>query len=117
MPSGRIRVATVEQTVVDLIDLPDEAGNLSNVATILREIGPLDGEALARLARPRGRSLTRRVGWMVEHFGSCASLEPLRVASELDTEEPALLRVGARRRGRTDRRRRIRVNSEVQPDQ
>ncbi len=114
--TGRIRVATPELTVVDLLALPGAGGGLDNVATILREIGVLEGRALAEVARARGRSLVRRVGWMVERFGECADLQLLRWAAEPDRGEPVLLSPGAPRRGATDPRWGVRVNTDVEPD-
>jgi predicted transcriptional regulator of viral defense system len=114
--TGTIRLATPELTVVDMVALPGESGGYGNVATVLRELGALDGSSLAVLARPRGRGLTRRVGWLIEHFGHCDDLEPLREAAAPGEGEPTLLRAGAGRRGRTDRSWGIRVNTDVLAD-
>lgn len=116
VPTGVVRVASRELTVVDLIDLPGESGGISNVATVLREIGALRGDELARLAQPRGRSLVRRTGWIVERFGDCDDLEPLRRVAQLDRGDPVLLRPGAPRRGPADRRWGVRVNTKIEPD-
>jgi predicted transcriptional regulator of viral defense system len=114
--TGTMRVATPELTVIDMVALPGESGGYGNVATVLGELGGLDGSSLAALARPRGRGLTRRVSWLVEHFGHCDDLEPLREAAAPDEGEPTLLRAGAGRRGHTDRTWGIRVNTDVQSD-
>lgn len=115
-PTGRIRVATPELTVVDLVALPDAAGGLDNVATVLGEMGTLHGPALARSAEQRGRSVARRVGWMVSHYGRCDELDELRAAAAPDNGEPSVLRPGAPRRGTVDRHWGVRVNADVQPD-
>ena len=47
---------------------PRASGGISNVATILAEIGELDGSALATGGAPR-RALARRTGWLVERYG------------------------------------------------
>lgn len=116
VPTGTIRVATPELTVVDLVSLPRRAGGLGNVATVLREIGDLDCGALARLAIGRDRSIARRVGWMVENFGSCDDLEPLRDVAAPDQGEPVLLSAGGKKRGRADRTWGVRVNTQIEPD-
>jgi len=54
--TGYIRVSTREATVVDLVREPLASGSLNNVATILTEIGELDGSALATLAARHGRT-------------------------------------------------------------
>lgn len=115
-PTGTVRVATPELTVVDLVALPDEAGGLDNVATVLTELGALQGPELARLSEQRGRSVARRIGWLVERYGRCDDLDALRVAAAPDEGEPVVLRTGALRRGGVDRRWGIRVNADVRPD-
>lgn len=114
--TGYIRVSTREATVVDLIREPSASGSLNNVATILIEIGELDGSALATLAARHGRTLARRTGWMVEHYGSCEDLGPLRLAARLDLGEPATLGASGPRRGPTDPDWRVRMNTIVEPD-
>lgn len=114
--TGEIRVSSREATVVDLMRELRAGGGISNVATILTEIGELDGSALATLAARHGRTLARRTGWMVERYGSCQDLDPLRLAARLDLGGPALLSPAGPRRGRTDRSWGIRVNSPVEPD-
>src|SRR5712691_7414691 len=49
VPSGYAVVGTKETTVVDLVGKPRSSGGLSNVATILRELGELRGSDLARV--------------------------------------------------------------------
>lgn len=80
VPTGYAVLATKETTVVDLVSRPREAAGYGNVATILRELGPLQGSALARTASRRGRAAVRRVGWLVERFGQVDDLEALRQA-------------------------------------
>jgi predicted transcriptional regulator of viral defense system len=114
--TGQIRVSSREATVVDLMRELRASGGISNVATILTEIGELDGSALATLAARHSRTLARRTGWTVERYGSCKDLDPLRLAARLDLGGPALLSPAGPRRGRTDRSWGIRVNSPVEPD-
>jgi predicted transcriptional regulator of viral defense system len=102
--------------VVDLIREPRASGGLSNVATILAEIGELNGSSLATLAARHGRAPARRTGWMVERYGSCRDLGPLRLAARLDLGEPALLSPSGPRRGRADPAWGVRMNIAVEPD-
>jgi hypothetical protein len=69
---------------VTLVREPRASGGVSNAATSLTEIGELDGSALATLAARHGRALARRTGRMVDHYGSCQDLGPLRLAARLD---------------------------------
>ncbi len=114
--TGSVPVSTREATVVDLVREPSASGGISNVATILREIGELDGAVLAMLAARHGRALARRTGWLVEHYGTCQDLGPLRLVAILDLGEPALLSPSGPRRGPTDSAWRVRVNAVVEPD-
>ena len=114
--TGSIPVSSREATVVDLVRLPRAGGGIDNVATILAEIGELDGSTLATLAARYGRAATRRTGWMVERYGSCPDLQPLRSAARLDLGAPDLLAASGPRRGPTDRDWRIKLNVSVEPD-
>jgi predicted transcriptional regulator of viral defense system len=114
--TGSIPVSSREATVADLIREPRASGGINNVATILAEIGELDGSALATLAARHGRALARRTGWLVERYGACQDLGPLRLAARLDQGEPDLLVASGPRRGRADRAWRVRVNVAVEPD-
>jgi predicted transcriptional regulator of viral defense system len=114
--TGLIPVSSREATVVDLVREPRASGGISNVATILTEVGELDGSALATLAARHGRALARRTGWMVDHYGSCRDLGPLRLAARLDLGEPSLLSPSGLRRGRADSTWGVRMNVAVEPD-
>jgi len=116
VPTGYVVVGSKETTVVDLISRPRHSGGLSNVATIVKEIGELRGSALARIASRRGRAIARRVGWLIEEFGEVDDLEALRQAARTDLGEPALLDPSGPRRGRADRNWALRLNKEVVPD-
>src|ERR1700677_2247617 len=114
--TGSIPISSREATVVDLVREPRASGGVSNVATILAEIGELDGSALATLAARHRRTLARRTGWMVDNYGSCQDLGPLRLAARLDLGEPALLSSSGPRRGRADPTWGVRMNITVEPD-
>lgn len=116
VPTGYMVVSTKETTIVDLVGFYRAGGGYSNIATILREIGPLSGSALARVASPRGRAVVRRTGWLVDRYGQADDLEALRQAARLDLGEPALLAPAGGRRGRADRDWRLRINTTVEPD-
>jgi predicted transcriptional regulator of viral defense system len=116
VPTGYALLATKETTVVDLVSRPREAAGHDNVATILKELGALQGSALARTASRRGRALVRRVGWLVERFGQVDDLEALRQAARVDLGEQTLLDPAGPKHGRADRVWAIRVNRTIEPD-
>jgi predicted transcriptional regulator of viral defense system len=116
VPTGYASVSTKETTVVDLVSKPRLSGGLNNVATILREIGELNGADLARVAARRDRSTVRRVGWLVETFGVVDEIEALRQAARVGEGTPTPLAAWAGRRGSVDKRWSVRVNVTVEPD-
>jgi predicted transcriptional regulator of viral defense system len=116
VPSGYVIVSSKETTVVDLVSKPRNSGGLSNVATILRELGELKGSELARVASRRGRTVVRRVGWLVDRFGQVDDAEALRQAARLDLGEPALLDPSKGRRGKADPTWQVRLNTTIEAD-
>jgi predicted transcriptional regulator of viral defense system len=115
-PTGYVAVSTKETTVVDLVNHPRLSGGLGNVATILKEIGRLNGAELARVAARRSVAACRRVGWMVDRFGDVDELEALRQAARLDAAEPSLLLASGGRRGSKAKSWNLRLNTAVEPD-
>jgi predicted transcriptional regulator of viral defense system len=114
--TGRIRLATRESTLVDLVVHPDHAGGLSNVATVIAEIGDLEVSVLARLASLRSRSVARRLGWLLDQFRADLKLEPLcEVALARDGHPTRLVRA-LPARGPIDPRWNLQVNSNVEAD-
>jgi predicted transcriptional regulator of viral defense system len=116
VPTGYAIVSAKETTVVDLLTHYRAAGGYGNVATIVTEIGELNGAELARVASRRGLAAARRTGWFVERFGKADELEALRQAARLDVGEPTPLDPAGPKRGKTDSAWQVRLNTEVEPD-
>lgn len=114
--TGRVRVATRETTVVDLVTHPEDAGGLNNVATVIREIGDLDVAVLARLANVRSRSVARRLGWLLARFRDDLDPEPLRGVAQAGRGYPTRLVRALPARGPIDERWSLQINSDVEPD-
>ncbi len=114
--TGRVRVATRETTVVDLLVHPEGAGGLDNVATVITEIGGLDVPTLAQLASVRSRSVARRLGWLFGRFRQDLDLEPLHEVARADDGHPTRLVRALPARGPIDARWNLQINSDVQPD-
>jgi predicted transcriptional regulator of viral defense system len=114
--TGRIRLATRETTLVDLVVHPDHAGGLSNVATVIVEIGDLDVPVLARLASVRARSVARRLGWLLDQLREDLELEPLREVALARDGHPTRLVRALPARGPIDPRWNVQVNSTAEPD-
>lgn len=115
-PTGTMAVSTREATLVDLIERPGESGGLSNIATIICEIGVLDGVKLADLSALRPRAHARRLGWLLSQFRDDVDVDRLRGLAMPGKDKPCLLASGGLRHGTVDRDWGIRVNAEVEPD-
>jgi predicted transcriptional regulator of viral defense system len=113
--TGYMTVASPETTVIDLAWRPNLGGGISNVATIIKEIGRLDTELLARIAPLRNRPTVRRIGWLIERFRPDLDPHWLRVVARPEEGEPALL-VPGRKRGELDRGWGLRINATVEAD-
>jgi predicted transcriptional regulator of viral defense system len=114
--TGTIKVSTPEATLVDLVERPRQAGGLSNIATILRELGELDGGELARLSSVRPRAHARRLGWLLERFRENVELSELRRQAEPANGRPTPLAPGGQRSGERDRGWGVLVNTNVESD-
>jgi predicted transcriptional regulator of viral defense system len=114
--TGYFTLATRETTAVDLVWRYREGGGISNVATVLKELGQLDGDTLARLAPLRDRSTVRRLGWLLERYRPDVDLHWVRVVARPEEGDPILLSPSAPKRGRVDKRWGVVVNTTVEAD-
>jgi predicted transcriptional regulator of viral defense system len=116
-PAGTMEIASKETTISDLVSYPRAAAGFSNIATIIREIGALDGNELARLSWGHPRSHARRLGWLVERYSeSSPDLEALERQATPDQGAPTPLSPGAPKRGQVAKRWGLLVNTKVEPD-
>lgn len=115
-PTGTMVLSTREATVLDLVERPQESGGLSNVATIIRGIGSLDGQALADLSVPRKRAQARRLGWLLSQFRDDVELAQLRSLAARGGKRPVLLVPGGPRAGAVDKDWGVLINSTVEPE-
>jgi predicted transcriptional regulator of viral defense system len=114
--TGRIRLAARETTLVDLVVHPEDAGGLSNVATVTIEIGEIDVQLLARLAAVRSRSIARRLGWLLDRYRHDLDTGPLQEVAQADSGYPTRLVRALPARGPIDPRWNLQINSDVEPD-
>jgi predicted transcriptional regulator of viral defense system len=114
--TGTMPVSTREATVVDLVERPNKGGGLSNVATILREIGDLDADELARLSALHPRAHARRLGWLLANFRDDIDTEPLQHVADPAHGEPVALAAASPRRGPVDPDWNLIPNIPVEPD-
>jgi len=115
-PSGYLQVGTRETTALDLVQYAPHSGGLDNVATILIELGELDGATLGHIAASRPQAIPRRLGWLIERYRPDVALDWLRIVARPGKGDPTLLEPGGRRTGRLERNWWLRVNTLVEPD-
>jgi len=68
--TGHMKVSSPELTALDLLRNPHAGGGLDNIATVIADLAErLDGKKLAVLAAAYERSVSRRLGYLLDHFG------------------------------------------------
>jgi predicted transcriptional regulator of viral defense system len=68
--TGKMKVSSVELTLLDLLRYPEASGGLDNVLTIFAELGSkLDAGKLAPLCDAFERSVIQRAGYLLDHSG------------------------------------------------
>jgi predicted transcriptional regulator of viral defense system len=118
-PRGVLRYATPEVTALELVGYPNHAGGLSNVATVVAELGEsLDAGKLLEVARLSPISWSQRLGYLLELVGH----EDLAMAIEPFIQEQAksytpLRRAAAIASAKRSAKWRLIVNAEVAPDE
>lgn len=120
VPTGQVWVSTPEATALDLAADPTRGAGVSNVATVLAELsddGQLDPQRLADATVHFSLAAVRRLGYLfdrVDRRGLADALHPR--AEQRRHFPPDLLSPGGPDDGDVDRRWRLRVNSDVEPD-
>jgi len=123
--TGHIRLSTPEATALDMAARPNDAGGLSNVATVVGELaqdGRLHGPALASAAALYPQAVARRLGWLLDRITEHADTSALSAALAETVREGAprrpvdLLDPSGPRRGPADLRWGVVVNTDVEPD-
>ncbi len=115
--TGHMAVSTPEVTALDLVWYVDAVGGVDAVATVLAELGEaLDGDALAKAAARFPRTVSQRLGWLLDRVGHARHTGPLHDAlgraAEATELWPALVAETA-----PDERWRVRVARDVEVDE
>jgi AbiEi antitoxin C-terminal domain/Nucleotidyl transferase AbiEii toxin, Type IV TA system len=118
-PTGTMRVATPEVTLLDLINWQYDSGGISNVGSIARglvENDNLDTQRMADAARSYPASISARAGWIIEEVapGDLDLSELNAIAG--NRNEAVLLSPKSPTRGDIDHRWNVRVNSSFEPE-
>jgi len=76
--SGKMKLSSVELTLLDLLRYPQASGGLDNVLTIFADLGSkLDAEKMVLLRRAFERSVLQRAGYLLERAGFPEQAEKL----------------------------------------
>lgn len=68
--TGRMKVSSVELTVLDLLRYPRAAGGIDQIATVLTDLGgEIQPETLGRLSVAFERPVVQRLGHLLERLG------------------------------------------------
>jgi predicted transcriptional regulator of viral defense system len=79
--TGRMKISSVELTMLDLVRYPHAAGGLDNIATIISDLGDhIDAGKLASLSPAYERSIKQRLGYLLDRFGQPERAEALYAA-------------------------------------
>jgi predicted transcriptional regulator of viral defense system len=123
--TGSMRVATPEVTAFDLASRPNEAGGLSNAATVVGELAleaKLNAAALSRVVPLYPQAVVRRLGWLLDKVaadadtaGLSASLQDVLAAGRHGRPVDLLDPTGPRR-GISNQRWGLVENADVEPD-
>jgi predicted transcriptional regulator of viral defense system len=120
VPTGQVWVATAEATALDLAAVPILGAGVSNVATVLAELGEdgaLVSEKLAAAAPLYPLAAVRRLGFLLETVDQQGLAAPLFEISERRRRwRPDLLEPSGPDTGPVDPRWRLVLNTVVEPD-
>lgn len=68
--TGKMKVSSIELTLLDLLRYPEASGGLDNVLTIFADLGPkLDTGKMASLCDAFERSVVQRAGYLLDRAG------------------------------------------------
>lgn len=77
--TGKMKISSVELTVLDLLRYPKASGWLDNILTVVADLAPkLDSEKIAALQGAFERSLFQRAGYLLDRAGLRDQAEKLR---------------------------------------
>lgn len=115
---GRVSVSSPEATAFDLVGYPQHCGGLDNVATVLIELTEkLDPERLAEVASHSPMPWAQRTGYLLELIGESTLGGALEEYVRRAVTETALLSPAHDlNRGPRDKRWKLKVNVEVEPE-
>lgn len=117
-PAGILHLSSPEATAFDLVGYARQCGGLDNVVNVLTELAEkLDARLLLEAAALSPISWTQRLGYLLESVGAVAVSDEL--AFYVKNRNPvrvALLPPASIQGAKTDKRWRIFINADVEPE-
>jgi len=87
--TGRMKISSIELTVLDLLRYPHAAGGLNHIATVLSDLGDkIEPGKLAELAAKFERPVVQRAGWLLDRLGYQQCTEDLHVGFMQEAQRP-----------------------------
>jgi len=87
--TGRIKISSIELTVLDLLRYPHASGGINHIATVLSDFGKkIDAGKLAALAPAFERPVVQRTGWLLDHLGFRSRTEKMHRRFLNETQRP-----------------------------
>jgi len=120
--TGRVTIATVETTIIDLVEAPDLAAGLGNVATIIGDLALdqlIDPTAIAKTAALYPTTVAQRAGYLIDHMCIASVAAPIdldRLAADIDSADYTSLDPRSPADGDRNQRWRIIINTAVEHD-
>ena len=118
-PAGYFRLATPEMTAYDIVAYHRSCPSLDHSATVLVELGEvLSADRLVGLVEEQGcmLSVLQRVGWLLDYVGWQEKTEGLHAVLGARRLSWVPLETRLKGGGERDRRWKILVNTDIQPD-
>lgn len=78
--TGRVTVASVQTTILDLVEAPEHAAGLGNVATVLGDLlidGRVDATTLAEAAVHYATTVVQRTGYLLDRMVTETATDPI----------------------------------------
>jgi hypothetical protein len=87
--TGRMKMSSVELTVLDLVRYPHAAGGLDNIATVIGDLAErIAAVKLATLSAAFERSVIQRLGYLLDRFAHPELAEALHAVLPKDSALP-----------------------------
>jgi predicted transcriptional regulator of viral defense system len=79
--TGRMKISSIELTLLDLVRYPHAAGGLDNIATVIADLGErIEAGKLTTLSAAYERSVIQRLGYLLERLNHSEHAQSLHAA-------------------------------------